>query len=126
MRQPGVPLRARIDNRGRPSLFFADPMPTSGCHSTWSVPNYAHELSAAESGRADCRQAVRRYASYPPRSQVGRTAVRLSAATRKPEPKDFIDRVSRGDIEAIELETMLLTRQPEEIFAADDRCDWDN
>ena len=39
---------------------------------------------------------------------------------------DFIDRVSRGDIEAIELETMLLTRRPEELFAAEDRLDWDD
>jgi len=33
--------------------------------------------------------------------------------------------VSRGDSEAVELETMLLTRRPEEIFAAEDRRDWD-
>ena len=32
---------------------------------------------------------------------------------------DFVDRVSRGDVEAVELETMLLTRRPEEIFAAE-------
>jgi len=36
-----------------------------------------------------------------------------------------VDRVSRGNIEAIELEMMLLTRQPEEIFAAEDRQDWE-
>ena len=39
---------------------------------------------------------------------------------------DFVLRVARGDIEAIELETMLLTRRPEEIFAAEDRRDWDD
>lgn len=39
---------------------------------------------------------------------------------------DFVDRVSRGDIEAVELEDMLLTRRPEEIFAAEDRRDWDD
>ena len=59
-----------------------------------------------------------------------------SFVTAKPEPNDvdavvwladdFIDRVSRGDIQAIELETMLLTRRPEEIFAAEDRRDWDD
>ena len=58
-----------------------------------------------------------------------------SFVTAKPEPddvdavvwlaSDFVDRVSRGDIEAVELETMLLTRRPEEIFAAEDRRDWD-
>lgn len=39
---------------------------------------------------------------------------------------DFVDRVSRGDIDAVELETMLLTRHPEEIFAAEDCRDWDD
>lgn len=58
-----------------------------------------------------------------------------SFVTAKPDPNDvdavvwlagdFVSRVCRGDIEAIELETMLLTRQPEEIFAAEDRRDWD-
>lgn len=56
--------------------------------------------------------------------------------TAKPEPDDvdavvwlagdFVQRVVRGDMEAIELETMLLTRRPEEIFAAEDRRDWDD
>lgn len=41
-------------------------------------------------------------------------------------PEDFAERVSRGDLEAVELETMLLTRRPEEIFAAEDRRDWDD
>jgi hypothetical protein len=59
-----------------------------------------------------------------------------SFVTAKPEPNDvdavvwlpgdFAERISRGDLEAIELETMLLTRQPEEIFAAEDRRDWDD
>jgi len=59
-----------------------------------------------------------------------------SFVTAKPEPNDvdavvwladdFVDRVARGDSEAIELETMLLTRRPEEIFAAEDRRDWDD
>lgn len=57
-----------------------------------------------------------------------------SFVTAKPDPNDvdavvwlgddFVDRVSRGDADAIELEMMLLTRQPEEIFAAEDRRDW--
>lgn len=41
-------------------------------------------------------------------------------------PEDFAERVSGGDLEAVELETMLLTRRPEEIFAAEDRLDWDD
>ncbi len=41
-------------------------------------------------------------------------------------PIDFSERVARGDLEAVELETMLLTRRPEELFAAEDRRDWDD
>lgn len=59
-----------------------------------------------------------------------------SFVTSKPEPndvdavvwlpEDFADRIDRGDFDAFELETMLLTRRPEEIFAAEDRRDWDD
>ncbi len=41
-------------------------------------------------------------------------------------PEDFPERVSGGNLEAVELETMLLTRRPEEIFAAEGRLDWDD
>lgn len=40
-------------------------------------------------------------------------------------PDDFDRRVRRGDVEAVELEAMLVSRQPEEIFSAEDRRDWD-
>ena len=40
-------------------------------------------------------------------------------------PEDFSRQVSRGDPSAIELEMQLLTRRPEEIFAAEDRRDWE-
>jgi hypothetical protein len=59
-----------------------------------------------------------------------------SFVTTKPEPndvdsvvwlaQDFIDRVSRGDAAAVEFEIMLTTRRPEEIFAAEDRRDWED
>jgi hypothetical protein len=59
-----------------------------------------------------------------------------SFVTAKPEPNDvdavvwlppdFVARVSNGNLEAMELETMLLTRRPEEIFAAEDRRDCDD
>lgn len=35
-------------------------------------------------------------------------------------------RLSRGDQEAVELDSMLVTRRPEELFAAEDRRDWDD
>lgn len=40
-------------------------------------------------------------------------------------PQDFYRRVMREDVAATELEQMFLTRQPEELFAAEDEIDWD-
>src|SRR6056297_1229899 len=34
-------------------------------------------------------------------------------------PDDFADRLNRGGMEAVELDSMLLTRRPEELFAAE-------
>ncbi len=58
-----------------------------------------------------------------------------SFVTAKPEPEDidavvrlpssFQRQVEDGSTLAIELEEMLLTRRPEEIFAAEDDIDWD-
>ena len=39
-------------------------------------------------------------------------------------PPDFVRRLEGGDEAALELEDMLLTRQPEELFAAEDEADW--
>lgn len=57
-----------------------------------------------------------------------------SFVTAKPEPhdidsvillsSDFQDQVAQGNEAAIELEEMILTRRPEEIFAAEDDIDW--
>jgi hypothetical protein len=73
--------------------------------------------------------------------QLARTirATRLlidgSFITAKPEPNDvdavimlpldFGDQIEANLDAAIELEQMLLTRRPEEIFAAEDQTDWD-
>jgi hypothetical protein len=40
-------------------------------------------------------------------------------------PEDFQQQIERGIEPAMELEQMLLTRNPEEIFAAEDQLDWD-
>ena len=40
-------------------------------------------------------------------------------------PPDFPGQLERGVEAALELEVMLLTRRPEEIFAAEDESDWD-
>jgi hypothetical protein len=78
---------------------------------------------------------LRRWIELAQRVAAHRLFVDGSFVTSNPEPNDvdavvrladdFVDRVSRGDSEAVELETMLLTRRPEEIFAAEDRRDWD-
>ncbi len=39
---------------------------------------------------------------------------------------DFEQQIARGSEAAMELEDMLLTRRPEEIFAAEDTRDWDD
>ena len=39
-------------------------------------------------------------------------------------PSDFEQLIQSGNEAALELEDMLLTRQPEEIFAAEDDADW--
>lgn len=39
-------------------------------------------------------------------------------------PEDFADQVEAGSELAIEFEEMLLTRRPEELFAAEDDSDW--
>jgi len=59
-----------------------------------------------------------------------------SFVTRKGQPKDidavvllpadFEEQVERGADAAVELEGMLLTRMPEEIFAAEDDSDWND
>ena len=59
-----------------------------------------------------------------------------SFVTAKQEPQDidavvlladdFEQQIARGSEAALELEDMLLTRHPEEIFAAEDTRDWDD
>lgn len=41
-------------------------------------------------------------------------------------PADFERQVQQGSDPALELEHMLLTRHPEEIFAAEDETDWND
>jgi len=40
-------------------------------------------------------------------------------------PPDFEQQIEQGSEAALELETMLLTRHPEELFAAEDESDWE-
>jgi hypothetical protein len=41
-------------------------------------------------------------------------------------PVDFREQLGRSDPLAMELEEMLLTRRPEELFAAEDAADWND
>ncbi len=41
-------------------------------------------------------------------------------------PSDFQQQIEKGAEAAIELEEMILTRRPEEIFAAEDDDDWND
>jgi hypothetical protein len=40
-------------------------------------------------------------------------------------PQDFTQQLEQEHLPALELEEMLLTRRPEEIFAAEDEADWE-
>ena len=79
---------------------------------------------------------LRRWIELSRSISANRLFVDGSFVTSKPEPNDvdavvwlpenFVDLVSNGNLEAMELESMLLNRHPEEIFAAEDRRDWDD
>jgi hypothetical protein len=77
---------------------------------------------------------LRRWVSLAREVGVRRFLVDGSFVTAKTEPDDidavvllppdFQARVERNDDAALELEQMLLTRRPEELFAAEDDSDW--
>ena len=77
----------------------------------------------------------RRWVELSRLTRASRFLVDGSFVTAKPEPhdidavvllaNDFEQQISRGLEPALELEQMLLSRRPEEIFAAEDSRDWD-
>ena len=78
---------------------------------------------------------LRRWVELARSTGVTRMFIDGSFVTSKPNPKDidavvllsgeFRDQILNQDINALELEDMLLTRQPEELFGAEDQNDWD-
>jgi hypothetical protein len=78
---------------------------------------------------------LRRWLDLSRLTHARRFLVDGSFVTTKAEPKDvdavvlladdFEQQISDGIDAALELEEMLLTRRPEEIFAAEDTHDWD-
>ena len=93
-------------------------------------------FGTATSRRRRLALRLRRWLELSRSVRAKRLFVDSSFVTAKPDPNDvdavvwlgadFVDRVSRGDVDAVELEMMLVTRQPQEIFAAEDRRDWDD
>lgn len=77
---------------------------------------------------------LRRWFDLARQTQCLRLLIDGSFVTEKPEPDDidavillpesFQRQVDDGLESAVELEQMLLTRRPEEIFAAEDDADW--
>jgi hypothetical protein len=77
---------------------------------------------------------LRRWVALARQVRARRLLVDGSFVTSKPDPNDidavvllphdFQEQVARGVEPALELEEMLLTRRPEEIFAAEDDRDW--
>lgn len=79
---------------------------------------------------------VRRWVELARRVGASRLFIDGSFITAKPNPNDvdaviqlpddFDKRLEGDDPVAIELAEMLLTRRPEELFAAEDEFDWDD
>ena len=79
---------------------------------------------------------VRRWIALGRRIGATRLLINGSFVTAKAEPNDidavmllpanFVQQVDQGVEPALELEEMLLTHRPEEIFAAEDETDWND
>lgn len=78
---------------------------------------------------------IRRWLQLARKTQSRRLLIAGSFVTAKPEPHDvdavillaenFPRQIEQGVEAALELERMILTRRPEELFAAEDIADWD-
>jgi hypothetical protein len=79
---------------------------------------------------------VRRWVELARQIQAPRLFIDGSFITAKPDPHDvdaviflpadFADLLAEGMESALELQEMLLTRRPEELFAAEDHLDWND
>jgi hypothetical protein len=93
-------------------------------------------FGAANRRRRRLALRLRRWIELARAVGAGRLLVDGSFVTEKAEPNDvdavvllpanFAEQVERGSESAVELEEMLLTRRPEEIFAAEDTPDWND
>jgi hypothetical protein len=111
----------------------------------WFLPEGLHMASEADVtfrfGSSSPRRRrlalrLRRWIELARQVNARRLLIDGSFITAKPEPNDidavillpenFQEQTEREIESAMELEQMLLTRHPEEIFAAEDDADWDD
>ncbi len=114
--------------------FREDGYLPDGLHSTTEA-DVTFRFGSSSSRRRRLILRLRRWLELSRLTNARRFLVDGSFVTAKEEPKDidavvlladgFEQQVSQGSDAALELEEMLLTRRPEEIFAAEDLRDWD-
>lgn len=100
-----------------------------------SEPDVTFRFGSAGPRRRRLALRLRRWIELVRQVRARRLLVDGSFVTAKPDPSDvdavvllpqeFQRQIEEGAEPALELEQMLLTRQPEEIFAAEDAADWD-
>jgi hypothetical protein len=114
--------------------FRADGYLQTGLHMA-SEAEVLFRFGASSRRRRRLALRLRRWLELARDVQARRFLVDGSFVTTKQEPHDidavvllpvdFEVQVEAGAVAALELEEMLLTRRPEEIFAAEDDSDWD-
>ena len=100
-----------------------------------ALPEVLFRFGSATPRRRRLALRVRRWVELARAVAAPRLFVDGSFVTAKPDPGDvdavlllpgdFADRAARGEAAAVALESMLLFRHPEELFAAEDVRDWD-
>lgn len=100
-----------------------------------SEPDLTFRFGSSTPRRRRLALRIRRWITLARQTRCLRLLIDGSFVTSKPEPQDvdalvllapdFQDQIEQGNDAAIELEQMLLTRHPEEIFAAEDATDWE-
>jgi hypothetical protein len=115
--------------------FRADGYLPEGLHRA-SEPEVVFRFGASTPRRRRLALRLRRWIELARRVAARRLLIDGSFVTAKDEPNDvdavvllpldFESQVERGVNAALELEQMLLSRRPEEIFAAEDAVDWED
>jgi hypothetical protein len=114
--------------------FRSDGYLPQGVHSA-SEAEITFRFGSATRRRRSLALRVRRWIELARQVKAPRLLIDGSFVTDRPDPHDvdavlllpadFQDQLHRGVDAALELEQMLLTRRPEELFGAEDQMDWD-